>query len=68
MKRECKNCRYYHKADAEHGSDGCYFWCYGSRYGFDCYKTEDVFRWIPTIISATALIISIIVLVIRLAI
>lgn len=59
MKEKCKNCRYYHKADAEHADDGCY-------YIFGCIKTEDVLRWATTIIGVTALTISIIALVIRL--
>lgn len=58
LKRKCRNCRYYHKADAEHGSDGCYYWYYGSVYGLNCYKTESVLRWIPLIISVVAFIIA----------
>ena len=57
MKKRCRKCRYYHKADAEHGSDGCYYWCEGSRSGFDCYKTERFLEWFPLIISAVALLL-----------
>ena len=60
MKNKCKKCRYYHKADSEHGSDGCY-------YTYGCAKTENALRWSRTILSVTALVISIIALVIRLS-
>ena len=67
VRKKCLKCPYYHKADAEHGDDGCYYWLYGSGYGFNCYKTEQIIRWTQTIVSGVALIISVIALAIRLA-
>ena len=60
MKRKCRNCKYYHKADyQEYGSDGCYYWCEGSEFGFCCYKTERILIWLPLFVSMLALIRSI---------
>lgn len=57
MKKKCRNCEYYHKGDdIEYASDGCYYWCEGSKYGFDCYKTERILKWLPLVISILALI------------
>lgn len=60
MKKKCRKCPYYHKADAEHADDGCYY------NGFVCYKTLRNLRWATTIINLSALIIAIIVLVMQL--
>ena len=57
VKKKCRNCRYYHKADAEHGDDGCYYWFYGSHRGFNCYKTERLLKWLPLIISVVSLLL-----------
>ena len=58
MKRKCKNCRYYHKADdTEYATDGCYYWCEGSEFGLYCYKTERILMWLPLVISIVSLLL-----------
>ncbi len=53
---KCRKCKYYRKADSEHADDGCYYWHYGSVYGFGCYITEQLLKWCPLVISILALI------------
>ena len=59
--KKCSKCLYYHKADAEHADDGCYYPVIGG-----CHKRTLVLRWVTDITILTALVISIMALVIRL--